>query len=286
MLVRWIFIVSGENAMENRKKCIAFILTLVLCLSLAACGNGDSVDDSRNSTDDSWDDDPISDAAGDFADLAGTWYLDGDLSAARIEIEANGEWMLYECPEGGELSLSDYGYLERHSSIASQYYARSSLFDGVVYDMLVYDALSSLFDDEAFVWGSENDSYVRRADTAEDDPAAPLGYRSLEEMRVQEHEIISSDDEDNTVAEGYWYPNGDRNSLTYIKIQRDTLYWYEFDPELGDVQVGEPDGILFKIGSKRHLASGTVFTYTGAWDLNDCRICFEDDTTEYYWRDR
>ena len=46
---------------------------------------------------------------------------------------------------------------------------------------------------------------------------------------------------DNTVAEGYWYPDGNKNSLTYIKIQRDTLYWYEFNPEQGDVQVGEAE---------------------------------------------
>ena len=71
-----------------------------------------------------------------------------------------------------------------------------------------------------------------------DNPAKQLGYSSIEEMRIQEHEIIASDDSDNTVAEGYWYPDGNRNSLTYIKIQRDTLYWYEFNPEQGDVQVG------------------------------------------------
>ena len=74
-----------------------------------------------------------------------------------------------------------------------------------------------------------------------DNPAKQLGYSSIEEMRIQEHEIIASDDSDNTVAEGYWYPDGNRNSLTYIKIQRDTLYWYEFNPEQGDVQVGEAE---------------------------------------------
>lgn len=74
-----------------------------------------------------------------------------------------------------------------------------------------------------------------------DNPAKQLGYSSIEEMRIQEHEIIASDDSDNTVAEGYWYPDGNRNSLSYIKIQRDTLYWYEFNPEQGDVQVGEAE---------------------------------------------
>lgn len=35
-----------------------------------------------------------------------------------------------------------------------------------------------------------------------DNPAKQLGYSSIEEMRIQEHEIIASDDSDNTVAEG------------------------------------------------------------------------------------
>ena len=81
--------------------------------------------------------------------------------------------------------------------------------------------------------------YMSSMESAEDNPAKQLGYNSIEEMRVQEHEIIASDDSDNTVAEGYWYPDGNRNSLSYIKIQRDTLYWYEFNPEQGDVQVGK-----------------------------------------------
>ena len=144
--------------------------------------------------------------------------------------------------------------------------------------------------------GSENDiydstdtvQYMASMESAEDNPAKQLGYSSIEEMRVQEHEIIASDDSDNTVAEGYWYPDGNRNSLTYIKIQRDTLYWYEFNPEQGDVQVGEADGIVFKLGSKRRLKSGKTLTYTDTSKLNfeECKICFEYDATEYYWRER
>ena len=144
--------------------------------------------------------------------------------------------------------------------------------------------------------GSESDiydstdtvQYMASMESDNDNPAKQLGYSSIEEMRIQEHEIIASDDSDNTVAEGYWYPDGNRNSLTYIKIQRDTLYWYEFNPEQGDVQVGEADGIVFKLGSKRRLKSGKTLTYTDTSKLNfeECKICFEDDATEYYWRER
>ena len=75
--------------------------------------------------------------------------------------------------------------------------------------------------------GSESDiydstdtvQYMASMESDNDNPAKQLGYSSIEEMRIQEHEIIASDDSDNTVAEGYWYPDGNRNSLTYIKIQ-------------------------------------------------------------------
>ncbi|MFQ9390264.1 MAG: hypothetical protein ACLR1V_16975 [Coprococcus sp.] len=144
-------------------------------------------------------------------------------------------------------------------------------------------------ENESVVYGSTDDGQDKEsAEIDKDNPAKQLGYTSIEEMRVQEHEIIASDDSDNTVAEGYWYPDGNRNSLTYIKIQRDTLYWYEFNPEQGDVQVGEADGIVFKLGSKRRLKSGKTLTYTDTSKLNfeECKICFEYDATEYYWRER
>lgn len=225
---------------------------------------------------------PAPSTLGGFEDIADIWYLDGDPEAASsIEIDANGEWTLYERLEGdGDSTMTDYGYLEQDPAIEDQYYAHSRQFEDVTYDMY------TSFEKEAFSWGDESDSYLRLTDSTDENPAEQLGYDSIEDMRTQEHEIIDSDDNDNMVAEGYWYPDGDRNSLTYIKVQRDTLYWYEFDPEQGDVQVGEADGVVFSIGSKRRLKSGTTFTYTSAWNFEDCKICFEGDTTEYYWRER
>ena len=115
--------------------------------------------------------------------------------------------------------------------------------------------------------GESEDYYipgvVEDTDNSTDEHLAEqLGYDSIEDMRTQEHEIISTDDNDNTVAEGYWYPGGDRNSPIYFMAQRDTIYWYEFDPEQGDVQVGAPDGIVLKFGNKRRLQSGQTFQYT------------------------
>lgn len=141
--------------------------------------------------------------------------------------------------------------------------------------------------------GESGDYYTPGAmedtdDFADEHQAEQLGDDSIEDMRTQEHEIISSDDTDNTVAEGYWYPDGDRNSSVYFMARRDTLYWYEFDPEQGDIQVGEPDGIVLKLGNKRRLQSGQTFQYTTSrgLDMSDSKICFEGDTTEYFWRER
>ena len=106
-------------------------------------------------------------------------------------------------------------------------------------------------------------------DFTDDNPAEQLGYDSIEDMRTQEHKIISSDDNDNTVAEGYWYPDGDRNSSLYFMVQRDTIYWYEFDP----------DGIVLKLGNKRRLQSGQTFQYTTSrgLDMSYSKICFAGD---------
>ena len=125
-------------------------------------------------------------------------------------------------------------------------------------------------------------------DFSDEHSAEQLGYDSVEDMRTQEHEIISTDDNDNTVAEGYWYPDGDRNSAVYFMAKRDTIYWYEFDPEQGDVQVGAPDGIILKLGNKRRLQSGQTLQYTisRGLDMSDSKIRFEGDTTEYFWRER
>ena len=71
-------------------------------------------------------------------------------------------------------------------------------------------------------------------------------------------------------------------------VQRDTLYWYEFDPEQGDIQLGDPDGVVLKSGNKRRLQSGQTFQYTtsSGLDMSYSKICFKGDTTEYFWRER
>ena len=44
------------------------------------------------------------------------------------------------------------------------------------------------------------------------------------------HEYLDSNDPVSQGIEGYWYPDGDRESTEYFSIYNGTLYFYKFDP--------------------------------------------------------
>ena len=92
---------------------------------------------------------------GEFADIANSWYLDGDLSAASsITITEEGMWQFFEL-NGNQYEMVDYGTLEQDPGVEEQYYAHSSKNDGVTYDMHMS------FEKEAFSWGANGDNYLR-----------------------------------------------------------------------------------------------------------------------------
>lgn len=95
---------------------------------------------------------------GDYAALAGVWYLDGEAGAESIiEIDANGNWSLSERPSGdGDPTQVDGGSLQADPDNEGLYYASSSLFDDAVYDMTVVD-------ENTMYWGGEYDCYMRIA---------------------------------------------------------------------------------------------------------------------------
>ena len=94
-----------------------------------------------------------------FADIAGVWYLDGEKDGLScIVILSDGQWGLGERTEAGEdFTTVDRGQLERDSGDADQYYAHSSDFEGVTYDM------HTTAEKDTFWWGGENDTYLRQA---------------------------------------------------------------------------------------------------------------------------
>ena len=97
-------------------------------------------------------------SGGDYADIAGVWYLDGQPGAASaIEIGADGSWTLYERTDGdGDMTEVDYGTLSAADGEDAVYYAASDAFDDVVYDMTVADT-------DTMYWGGEYDCYQRTA---------------------------------------------------------------------------------------------------------------------------
>lgn len=90
--------------------------------------------------------------------LEGVWYLDGEAGAAScIEIDQFGNWTLYERVDGdGDMTEVDYGTLDVNPGDEGQYYAISTAFDDVVYDLTVVG-------DSVMYWGGENDYYAKMA---------------------------------------------------------------------------------------------------------------------------
>ena len=97
-------------------------------------------------------------ATGDYASLAGAWFMDADAAAdSIIEIDEYGNWSLSERPGGdGDPTEVDCGTLEVNSADEGQYFAVSTMFDDVVYDMTVIG-------DDVMYWGGENDYYQKMA---------------------------------------------------------------------------------------------------------------------------
>ena len=87
-----------------------------------------------------------------FADIK----LFADAAAESIiEIDEYGNWSLAERPGGdGDPTEVDCGTLEVNSADEGQYFAVSTMFDDVVYDMTVIG-------DDVMYWGGENDYYER-----------------------------------------------------------------------------------------------------------------------------
>ena len=97
-------------------------------------------------------------ATGDYASLAGAWFMDADAAAdSIIEIDEYGNWSLSERPGGdGDPTEVDCGTLEVNPAGEGQYFAVSIMFDDVVYDMTVIG-------DDVMYWGGENDYYQKMA---------------------------------------------------------------------------------------------------------------------------
>lgn len=126
-----------------------------------------------------------------------------------------------------------------------------------------------------------------------DEAVKLLGYDSLADMRTKRNPNITAGEYEREWQAayyelyGYWYPNGDRNSLTYIAITDEEFMWYQFDPEQGDVQLGKLRLAACSGGRYQSiftLADGNKFTVerTSVFhELSQGTLTFEDCTKEY-----
>ena len=96
-----------------------------------------------------------------FADIADVWFPDGEKDGLScIVILSDGQWGMGERTQAGEDFVTvGRGQLEQDPDDADQYYARSSAFDDVTYDMHTTAEKNLLW------WGGENDTYLRQADS-------------------------------------------------------------------------------------------------------------------------
>lgn len=125
-----------------------------------------------------------------------------------------------------------------------------------------------------------------------------LGFDSLTEMRMQEHPDLTvsidytvyPEEEPNReiyALYGYWYPDGDQNSLTYFSVSDMGVQWYSFDPEKGDVQT-DNQRITGRVLQRYKLSDGRSFTVEGCalevltgLNVDTGWLTFNDDDTKY-----
>ena len=94
----------------------------------------------------------------DFEMMAGTWYLDAEADAPSILVfDEIGGWELLERPGGdGDPTVVDCGTIEVNQDGAGQYFAASTVYEDVVYDL-------TLVGDDVIYWGGEYDYYQKMA---------------------------------------------------------------------------------------------------------------------------
>lgn len=124
-------------------------------LQIDTLGTFSYVSDVDGGTGDTASDDASSDA-GDLSALTGDWYLDGQADASSIiTFYGDGSWTLYERLDGdSDPAEVDSGTLRVNPDDETAYFADSTVFDDVSYDVIVAD-------NGILYWGGEYDCYWR-----------------------------------------------------------------------------------------------------------------------------
>ena len=202
----------------------------------------------------------------DISVFEGTWYYDNDLSAETfIIIDAYGNWSFYQrTPGDPEATEMDYGTFSYDTEETAAYYANSSLYDGMWYQM--YD-----FDEGVFLW--DGDTYYRMEDEWYSDSGNGNEYYSWNAELCQRN--VSE-------FEGVWYCNGDLSAETFIVID---AYgnWSFYQRTPGDPEATEMDYGTFSYSADEvsvYYADSAVYDGVSYWvfELGDNTFFWGEET--------
>ena len=80
---------------------------------------------------------------------------------------------------------------------------------------------------------------------------------------------------------GYWYPEKDRNSRTYLVVdEQDVMRWFTFQEGKGDVEIAFQRVSSAK-GNHYRLSDGRSFTMKES--MRENTLQFDGEETVYYW---
>lgn len=210
----------------------------------------------------------------DGLDLWEEMEVDIPYSEYEYHIEAyDSEWEpMYQNAFLGTLQDKDTIFLLPEYDENNMIYAVGTDVDQVKESLMEADASAEMNPSET--WTDEKPE--TSLDEAVQKAVEALGYESLDDMRFATHEGFELNRGEFRDLTGYWYPDGDKNSESYLAVdERDNMRWYQFVPESGDEEVSV-DGITMKVLNTYTLHDGRKFTVK-----NDV-LKFEDEETEYY----
>ena len=195
----------------KRSRYLSLALAVLLCLSLAACGSGDSPQDDP---DDGLGGGFSEDANNDFSAYEGIWLGEANNEYDSITFDAEGNWQLVRAGD-----VADEGYL-RYEPEREAVYAYSSLDDSgsrtAIEDGQLYITSFGYFnygDGMEYYWyedgGGDHDG---SGALTEDDESGSWNED------LYQHDV--------SAFEGVWYYDGDLSATTYIVIDADGNWSY------------------------------------------------------------
>ena len=136
-------------------------------------------------------------------------------------------------------------------------------------------------EEEKITKKAEEEEGAEEVEEAEKAGVEALGYESLEQMRRYNHTVYDIEKAYFVKLTGYWYPEKDRNSRTYLVVdEQDVMRWFTFQEGKGDVETAFQRVSSAK-GNHYRLSDGRSFTMKES--MRENTLQFDGEETVYYW---